>query len=298
MQKADVRRYLRRLGLPDPGRPSVAALGALQAAHLERVPYETLDLYLGRPTTVDPADSVARVLRGRGGYCYHLNGAFAALLRALGYPVVWHLAGVHANPSVPPPGADGGHLALTVACEGEEWLIDAGLGDGPFEPLPLRPGIWRQDPFRYGLRPSPRVPGGWRLDVMDGATCAGMDFATASAGPGDFADRHAALSGDPGSPFVRTASVIRRDAEGVDMLRGLVLSRRDAAGRHARELLTAADWFTALADIFGLTLADLPEEERLALWRRVAADHRDRQAAGEDAARAAAGAGVGEPAAR
>ncbi|WP_077063338.1 arylamine N-acetyltransferase [Streptomyces sp. MP131-18] len=278
MQKADVRRYLRRLGVPDLGRPSLAALRAVQSAHLERVPYETLDIHLGRITAVSPAESVARVLRGRGGYCFHLNGALAALLRALGYPVVWHRGGVHANASAPAPGADASHLALTVTCEGEEWLVDVGLGDGPYEPLPLRTGTWRQEPFAYGLRPSSAEPGGWRLDVTDGVTCAGMDFAAEPARPGDFAARHRELSTAPDSPFVRTASVIRRDAEGVDMLRGCVLNRRDATGRRERELTTAADWFSALADIFGLTLADTDEGERAALWRRVRGRHETWQA--------------------
>ena len=37
-------------------------------------------IWLGEKATVDPDESVRRILRGRGGYCYHLNGAFSALL--------------------------------------------------------------------------------------------------------------------------------------------------------------------------------------------------------------------------
>jgi len=44
---------------------------------------------------IDPLGSARRILGGRGGYCYHLNGAFSALLAWLGVDVSRHLAGVH-----------------------------------------------------------------------------------------------------------------------------------------------------------------------------------------------------------
>src|SRR5258705_13620241 len=95
----DVDAYLARLGLAQsgPGRlspPSAEGLAMLQRAHLQHVPYENLDIQLGRPTTINPYESTARILSGRGGYCYHLNGAFSLLLSALGYAVRWHIAGV------------------------------------------------------------------------------------------------------------------------------------------------------------------------------------------------------------
>ncbi|MCX4530372.1 arylamine N-acetyltransferase [Streptomyces sp. NBC_00841] len=40
----------------------------MHAAHVARVPYETLEIHLRRATTVDPEESVARILRGRGSY--------------------------------------------------------------------------------------------------------------------------------------------------------------------------------------------------------------------------------------
>src|SRR2546423_2127424 len=97
----------------DPGPPSLAALRRLHAAHVERVPYEALEIQLRRPTTLEPSASLARILRGRGGYCYHLNGAFSALLHALGYQVTRHLGGVQGS-QADAPNVDRNHLALTV----------------------------------------------------------------------------------------------------------------------------------------------------------------------------------------
>src|SRR4051812_40437510 len=107
--------YLRRIGVDDPGPPSVAGLRALQRAHVERVPYETIEIHMGRSPTVAPHEAARRVVeRRRGGYCYHLNGSFSLLLDALGYDVTWHRGGVQARSEPEPVGATGSHLALTV----------------------------------------------------------------------------------------------------------------------------------------------------------------------------------------
>jgi N-hydroxyarylamine O-acetyltransferase len=276
MSGVDVRGYLSRLGVTDPGPPSVAALFALHRAHAERVPYENLEIQLGRPTTVDPYESVERIVqRRRGGYCFHLNGAFATLLDALGYRVRWHLAWVES--------ASVNHLALTVhglACEecpDGVWFADVGLGDGLHEPLPLRPCVYRQGPFTYALDRSSLVPFGWRFDHDPSGSFARMDFAPASAGPADFAEHHVRLSTSPESPFVRTLTVQRRDAEGVDILRGRVLTRlsgsAEGLARQDEDLATPASWYAALAEVFGLTLDDVPAEARQALWERVDQAH-------------------------
>src|SRR5690349_19554438 len=110
----DVAGYLRRLGLDHPGPPTAEALAMIHRAHVERVPYETLDLHLGRPVPIEPDASTGRIAQtGRGGYCYHLNGALAELLSALGYQVRRHVGGVQRRTDARPVGATGNHLALT-----------------------------------------------------------------------------------------------------------------------------------------------------------------------------------------
>jgi arylamine N-acetyltransferase len=279
MAEVDVSAYLTRLGIEDPGPRSAAALRALHRAHVERVPYENLEIQLRRTTTVEPYESAARVLRGRGGYCYHLNGALSVLLRALGYDVRWHVGGVQGHSMARPPGATASHLVLTVRglpapeCPEGVWLVDAGLGDGPHEALPLRPGRYRQGPFTYRLARSEVVPGGWRFTHDEAGSFVGMDFAWPMASPADFAAMHRHLSTSPESGHVRMATVERRDAAGVDTLRGCLLGRIDAGGRREEELTRPADWYAALADVFGLTLDDVGSRERTALWRRIRTAH-------------------------
>ncbi|MBO2446637.1 arylamine N-acetyltransferase [Actinomadura barringtoniae] len=279
----DVDAYLRRLGITDPGRPSVSALRTLHKAHVERIPYEALDIQLGRITSIDPHDSAARITElGRGGYCYHLNGALSLLLQELGYEVVWHRAGVQTPGEETPGSQRANHLGLTVRnlpspeSPSGDWLVDAGLGDGIHGPLPLRNGEYREGPFRFRLRPSETDPGGWRFDHDPGGSFAGIDFAPEPATLADFTDRHVYLSTSPESGFVRTCVVQRRDADGVDTMRGCTLLR--TGDSTPRTINDQAEWFAALADIFDLAPTDLTQPDRDALWQRVRATHEAWQA--------------------
>lgn len=280
MSSVNVEGYLGRLGLSAPGQPGITALHELHAAHAERITYETLDIHLGRPTSIEPLDSVDRVLRHRGGYCYHLNGAFSQLLAAVGFDVVWHRAGVQGSPEVPAPGSvHANHLALTVhglpteANPTGDWLVDVGLGDAMHTPLPLVAGVYEQKPFRFELRPSETDPGGWRFEHDPEGSFVGMDFAPGRATVADFLARHEFLSTSPESGFVRVCSVQRRDALGADTMRGCLLSRYGEPAVAEQVIETAAEWFEALADVFDLTLPDVSPAERDGLWARVHAAH-------------------------
>lgn len=273
--------YLARLRVAHPGPPSAAALRALHEAHVERIAYEALEIHLGRPTTVDPHEAAARIVdRRRGGYCFHLNGAFSLLLDALGYGVVWHRAGVEVATDARPVGAGiANHLALTVhglpsdENPSGDWLVDVGLGDALHAPLPLVEGTYVQGPFRFGLRPSDVEPGGWRWDHDPDGSFVGMDFRAQRATQADFRARHEYLSRSPRSPFVRTCAVQRRDAGGVDELTGCVLRRRGEGEGPPRTLETSAEWYATLRDVFELPLDDVGAREREALWARVRAAH-------------------------
>nr|WP_051076083.1 arylamine N-acetyltransferase [Saccharothrix espanaensis] len=262
---------LRRIGLTSAEPPSVAALTRLHQAFVERVPYESVEIQLNRPTSIDPADSLARILTGRGGYCFHLNGAFGAILEALGYHVTRHLGGVRTTPASPAV-INRHHLVLTVRDlpdSADTWLADVGLGDGLHSPLPLRAGGHRQGPFTFTLAPSAIAPGGWRLEHDPRGGLHAMDFDPNPARMADFAERHHHLSTSPESGFVKTFSVQRTDARGWDTLRALTLSRTEETTSKT-VLDRRADWFQALADVYGLTFT-APDAETL--WRKANAQH-------------------------
>lgn len=281
MSTVDVAGYLDRLGLVHPSAPSIHALARLHRAHVELVPYETLDIHLGRATSVDPHAAADRIVgRQQGGYCFHLNGAFAVLLSALGYRVTWHRSGVQRRTDPAPVGANANHLGLTVRLGAERWIVDVGLGDALYEPIPLRWGTYAQGPFAFTLRPSEVEAGGWRLDHDPRGGFTGVDVAPAAAGLGDFAAQHTHLSTSPDSSFVRVMTALRRHAEGVDALRGCLLTQVFGDATTSITVDKAVDWFGVLADLFGLTLGDVPPAERDALWRKVYGSHEAWEAAG------------------
>jgi len=271
--------YLRRLGL-DAEPPSVDALQRLHRRHAERVPYETMWIHAGETWGIDPLDSVVRIaLQGRGGYCYHLNGALGELLRSLGYAVSGHVGGVH-GPQGPDAESAGNHLVLTVsglpAPENPSgiWYVDVGLGDALHAPLPLAAGVYRQEPFRLILEETGVGSGHWHLTHDPAGGFVGMNWTAAEAELAIFAPKHRWLSTSSDSGFVRLAMAERRDATGVDVMRGLTLARI-GRGAGSREPVTEReDWFAVLDDVFGLRFDSSAPEARDHLWNRVLAAHR------------------------
>lgn len=276
----DVGGLLRRLRVvAEP--PSADALARLHRAFVARVPYENSEIQLGRPTSVDPAETAARVVdRGRGGYCFHLNGALSALLRELGYRVTEHAGHVQGRAGEPPE-LNRSHLALIVSglpspdSPDGRWLVDVGIGDGLRDPLPLRAGEHRQEVFGFGLAGSPLVEG-WRLTHDPRGSFHAVDVESEPTTTGTFAARHHHLSTSPDSPFVRAFTAQRVDATGIDLLRALTLTRRAADGDRALVLESRGEWAAALADVFGLVF-DAAELD--VLWPKALAQHEARLAA-------------------
>lgn len=124
--------YLRRIGAVRPTRLDLASLTELHRAHLEHVPFENLDIQHGIPIELGAA-SVAKIVGGhRGGFCYELNGAFAALLCALGFDVTLLQARVYGADGE--PGIPFDHLCLLVELD-RPYLVDVGFGANFVEPL-------------------------------------------------------------------------------------------------------------------------------------------------------------------
>src|SRR5579871_3807733 len=140
----DVRSYLARIDYSGSTTPSSATLRALHRAHLLTVPFENLDIAAKRQIVVDENVAAHKIVDlHRGGFCYELNGAFAALLRALGFRVTLRSARAAREGGGEGPEFD--HLALRVDFD-EPWLADVGFGESFLEPLRLVAGKEQDDP--------------------------------------------------------------------------------------------------------------------------------------------------------
>jgi N-hydroxyarylamine O-acetyltransferase len=273
--------YLERLGI-DEEPPSVEALFRIFRAHVERVPYETTWLHMGEQWDIDADSSMERVaLRGRGGYCYHLNGSLSRLLALLGYEVAYHVGGVHG----PEPSADDltNHLVLVVSGlpsaenPGGDWYVDAGLGDALYEPLPLRAGTYHQDPNTFVLEETPGGIADWHFVHDPQGTFVGMNFRAPSTSLDVFQNRHQHLSTSPESGFVRTVTVQRRHPDGLSALRALTFTARNSTGTTTRLVTDRHEWFALIADEFLLDLDNADESARDRLWASACASHAARE---------------------
>src|SRR5438445_13669890 len=84
----DVAAYLNRIGYCGPVALTAETLSLLHLRHLETVPFENLDVWRARRIAIGRDAFVRKVVEERrGGFCYELNGAFAALLSAIGFRV-------------------------------------------------------------------------------------------------------------------------------------------------------------------------------------------------------------------
>jgi arylamine N-acetyltransferase len=284
----DLRAYLARLEV-EAEPPSADALFRLHRAQVEHVPYETVWLHLGERWTIDPLESVARVAhRNRGGYCFHVNGAFSELLRTLGYDVTRHVGGVHGEDG-PTEDSMANHLVLTVAGlpnddnPGGVWYVDAGLGDALHEPLPRRAGEYHQGPFTYRLSETPGDIADWCFTHDARGSFRAMSWRSAPADIPAFQAQHAYLSTSPDSTFVQYLIVQRRDAKGVDIMIGLGLRRVDDGKPNVRVLTERADFFGALHDQFGLRFDGIEPAALDRLWDGQLAAYRKAEAARESA---------------
>jgi Arylamine N-acetyltransferase len=270
--------YLTRLGVqPEP--PSAAGLALLAQRQVERVPYETLWIQGGEHWDIDPAEAARRIAtQSRGGYCYHLNGALGLLLASLGYSVHAHVGGVH-GPDGPTDAERGNHLVLTVDGlptddnPGGVWYVDAGLGDALHSPLPLVAGTYDCPPFGLSLE---EVTAGssWHLTHDPSGGFGGMSWTIDTARLTDFETQHRWLSTSPESGFVKVAMAERRDAGGVDVVRGLVRSRIGSGAFVADPMTRRDEWFELLADLFGLRFDDSDPGVCDRLWATVLDGHR------------------------
>jgi N-hydroxyarylamine O-acetyltransferase len=274
--------YLARLGL-EADSPTAAGLGLLTQRHVERVPYETLWMHAGETWNIDPSESAARIaLHGRGGYCYHTNGALGLLLTSLGYAVRGHIGGVH-GPEGPNADVMGNHLVLTVdqlpteANPAGVWYVDIGLGDALHAPLPLAAGIHDQAPFRLSLEQGDDGSS-WHLTHDPGGGFTGMTWTSGRASMADFETKHHWFSTSPDSPFMQVPMAERRDATGVDVIRGLILTRIGDRAHTAEPVTRRAEWFDLLADMFDLRFHASTPEARDRLWDSVLTAHHRREA--------------------
>jgi len=182
MNSAQVDAYLRRIGVEHPAWPTGDVLRELQLRHLQTVPFENLSIHLGEEIVLEEKRLLDKIVGARrGGFCYELNGAFGALLRALGFDVTLLAARVYGEEGR--LGVPYDHLVLRVrTVDGGDWLADVGFGAHSHYPL------------AFGERGEQVDPGGVFRVIEAGMDAAGV---RGGGGPADFGDLDVLKDGKP-----------------------------------------------------------------------------------------------------
>lgn len=254
--------YLNRIHYTGPRSVTYDTLCQLHRAHLLAIPYENLDIHLGRRLTLDLDHIYTKLVEERrGGWCYEMNGLFAWALRELGFDVTLLGSSVGA----PAQGAEGDldHLILLIQLA-QPWLVDVGFGNGIFEPLPLRPGHYRQAFLDFRLEEQAAK---WQFhNHAHGGS--GYGFTLLPRHLAGFASRCHELQTSPDSGFVRTTVCHRFTTEGIVTLRGAICKQYKATGVEEEEITSLPRYRAVLGQTFGLApaLAD-------SLWEKVWARH-------------------------
>lgn len=248
----DTAAYFERIGYSGSIIPDARTLRAIHRAHLLAVPFENLDIDLGRKIAVDENQFVRKVVeRRRGGFCYELNGAFGCLLRGIGFQVTLLSVGVMRDDGSQGPEFD--HLALRVDLE-EPWLADVGFGDSFLEPLRLKTEIEQPDPV--GLFRFTKV--GDRLELErrtpDQRWKKQYSFTLRSRRLEDFAAMCHYHQTSPDSHFTQSRICSLALPDGRVTLSGMKLIAKRDARREERVMASEKDYLDALREWFQITL--------------------------------------------
>ncbi len=251
--------YLERIEYGGEVRPGYAALAGLLRAHMSNVPFEYLDVLLGRRVRLDLDGLQQKLVRARrGGYCFEHVTLFAAVLEALEFQPVRHTARV--TVFVPRTAAPRTHMFLTVPVEDGTFVVDPGFGSlAPRIPIPLAEGA----EALYGRERHAMVRDGplWMLRAHAGGKAVDAWVSTLEEdNPVDFEMGNHYTATHPASPFVNRVMLraLTGDGRVTVMNRDVTVWQGDQP--QVSQLADRTALRALLAEHFGF---DLPEVERL-----------------------------------
>jgi N-hydroxyarylamine O-acetyltransferase len=246
----DLHSYFKRIGYT--GHPGVdlETLTTIHHQHLLSIPYENLDVQLGRAMDLDLSRIYTKLVdQRRGGWCYEMNGLLEWALSDIGFDVMRMNAGVMRADRGDE--AMGNHLVLCVQLE-QPWLADTGLGDGPVRPYPLVEHAGEAEGFSYRVEHCEF----WRVHNYPGSNVSSFDFYYQPADEALFERKCQWLSTDPESPFVTNLVCQIAVPGGFDMQIGRLAKTQSPDGSEERLLNSADELVESLLQRFHL---DVPE---------------------------------------
>ncbi|MFC4373062.1 arylamine N-acetyltransferase [Nocardia halotolerans] len=270
-EQLDLDAYLAKIGYDGPRTASPDTLRALVRAHTTTIPFENLEILLGRRIPLDLDTLQDKLIRRRrGGYCFENVTLFAAVLERFGFEVRGLSGrvtmGTFGTGAIRPAT----HALLRVRTPGDDrvWICDVGFGFGPLEPFELVEG---RGEFTIGA---------WRLRLERHA----RDWVLFQFGRDGWIDRYTFtdnpqfridyivgnhyVSTHPRSPFVTRPFIQRFRPEVHHVLDDLTLITEYPDGTAETRELESAELPKVLVEVFDIDL-DEADADLLATapWR-------------------------------
>lgn len=273
MKDSEISEYLGRIKL-DACNADLAGLMKLQDHHMENIPFENLDIVVGRKISLNFDHLFDKVvMKERGGYCFELNILYAKLLKSLGFspkPVlgrVWL-----SNPKGTPPR---NHLAHLVELEGKTYVTDVGFG-GLITRFPLdidvstpvndKDGIVRIIPFTdRQFMIQRQTEKGWANQYS-------FDNVEISKEDIDISNYY--MSTHPNSHLIDHKIVGRNTKEGrIGLFNNKMTTRKGIKAVKSKRVEFGEDWLETAKNDFSVNLDFSEKELNVLFQKRVSTDH-------------------------
>jgi N-hydroxyarylamine O-acetyltransferase len=249
----DVPAYLERVGRGALPAPTPDGLRELHRAHVAAIPFENLDIIIGRGVDVSlPGIQAKLVDRRRGGYCFEHNTLFGAVLDRAGFEVTRLAARVRMGASFVRPRT---HMTLLARAEDRQWLTDVGFGaDGLLEPIPFEhEGTSRVRGWTYQVVRDDEW--NWRIvSIWPDGPVDLYAFTVEPQVPIDYVMANHYTSTHPLSPFTRVATAQRARPDRRLAMRGKRLTEELPDGTTEVHAVDAGDLDDVLLERFGIAL--------------------------------------------
>jgi N-hydroxyarylamine O-acetyltransferase len=254
--------YFERIGYSGPVEPTLACLSTIHRCHALTVPYENLDIQMGRRVGLDKERIFQKIVSAkRGGWCYEHHVLFLWVLEEIGFDakLVTSAVGRREN------GDDmiGNHTSILVELD-QTYLADLGLGDGLRFPIPFIEGTYIQGPLKFQLI---KIDGYWRFLNHAFASPQDFDLTGKAADYELLARKSSELQSLPDSEFVQNLACQIMQEGSIICLTGRVLRQKTASGQ-TKKLINEDQFESTLYDVFGIL-----DPDTASIWPKVAARH-------------------------
>jgi N-hydroxyarylamine O-acetyltransferase len=255
--------YLERIGFAGKAEPTLACLTEIHRRQAFTIPYDTLDIQLGRPHDRDINRIFDKtVARKRGGWCYETHELLHWALREIGFSARIVTAAIHREQFG--DSKRGNHTAILVDLD-QTYLADLGLGDGIRDPIPLAEGVYHQGHLAFRLEKT--GDGYWRFRNHAFGFPTDFDFKDEPLDEGLIDTFSRAFQSGENPTFTQNLACQIMQPNTVTCLSGRVLRHKTPDGT-SKKLVHREEFEDVLLKVFGIA-----DRDTMQAWPRVEARH-------------------------